>query len=248
MKTWKQIVEMIQLQDEVKRKLLELEKESFAPDENGFKTLLGMLQEASYAYEKYKQLGISDEIFVDTMKCFTRFVEEHKVSYGYYGFDRGFWTGRQLSLLLFRIGELEFEKCIKDGKCMVDMHIPSDALLTRENCLDSIQKSKAFFEKYDKRFVDVPYTCESWLLSPVLKELLPENARIIQFQNMFQIDHVDKEDQSFMEWVFKRNDIPVEDLPESTSLQRKIKSHLQQGGWIGEAKGILNIGKSNIYC
>lgn len=236
-------MEMIQLQDEVKRKLLRMDKGTLASDEGGFKKLLDMLKEAAYSYEKYKQLGIPDEIFVDTMKCFTRFVEEHKVSYGEYGFDRDFWTGRQLSLLLFRIGELEFEKCVKDGKYMVDIHIPSDAVLTRENCLDSIKKSKVFFEMYDKRFVNVPYICESWLLSPTLKEFLPEESRIIQFQNMFQIVAVNKEEQSFMEWVFKRSDIPVEDLPENTSLQREIKNCLQHGGWIGEAEGILNIGK-----
>ena len=53
---------------------------------------------------------IPENIYIDTMKCFTRFVGEHFASYGYYGFDRGFWTTRQITARLFRIGQLEYEQ------------------------------------------------------------------------------------------------------------------------------------------
>lgn len=267
MKTIKQISDMIELQSEVQEKLLLLQdtiateevnrwiplltevdkwvearlklKELLVPDEKGFKMLLCMLQAAAYSYEKYESLGISEKIFIDTMKCFTRFVAEHKVSFGYYGFDRDFWTGRQLSLLLFRVGELEVEKRICQGEKTVAVHIPSDAKMTRENCITSFKQAKELFEKCDKEYVDVPYTCHSWLLSPVLKELLPENSRIIQFQNMFEIVKVEPENTDYMEWVFKSKDIPLAQLPEDTSLQRAMKKHLLNGGWIGAGEGII---------
>lgn len=267
MKTLKEIMELIDLQGEVKAELVKLEseikgedidsrivllaeenqweeagsslKELLGPDENGFKMLLCMLKAAACSYEKYKMQRISDKIFTDTMKCFTRFIEEHKVSYGYYGFDRDFWTGRQLSLLLFRMGELEFEKRMKNGERKVAIHIPSDAMLTRENCETSFRQIKEFFAKYDSAYMNVPYTCNSWLLSPALQELLPENSKILEFQEMFQIEHVCKEETSYKEWVFKRRDISLEEMPEDTSLQRKMKSHLLNGGWIGEAEGVL---------
>lgn len=150
MKNLKEIAQIIELPEEVQEKLFYLDaavggeeierqtllltdenrwkqarlclRELLAPDEKGLKMLLCMLRAAVYSYEKYKIKGISDQIFSDTMKCFTRFVNEHKVSYGYYGFDRDFWTGEQLSLLLFRLGELEFEKYMKKGKYMIGVH------------------------------------------------------------------------------------------------------------------------------
>lgn len=267
MKTLEEIMEMIDLQEEVQKELInmkpklkgeELERlivllaeeneweaariklqQLLAPDENGLKMLFCMLKAAAYSYEKYQAEGISDKIFADTMKCFTRYIGEHKVSYGYYGFDRDFWAGRQLSLIIFRLGELEFEKCNRDGKKSVNVHIPSDAALTRENCEASFQQSRQFYGQYDKNYVGVSYHCYSWLLSPALKELLPENSKIIKFQEMFRIEKVYQEEDDYKEWVFKRRDISPEEMPEDTSLQKKMKKHLQNGGWIGVAEGVL---------
>ncbi len=42
-----------------------------------------------------------------------------------------------------------------------------------------------------------------------------------------------------MEWVFKKGDIPLKDLPENTTLQRRMKAYLLQGGRVGEAFGVL---------
>ena len=97
------------------------------PDGDGLKELAGHLQCALKTWELCEKRGISEEIYVETMKCFTRFVTEHLESYGRYGFDRGFWTVRQLSGVLFRIGELEYETRGNE----IHLHIPSDAVLER---------------------------------------------------------------------------------------------------------------------
>lgn len=214
-------------------------REKLVPDERGMKMLWCMLRAAGLSWEEYKKRGISQDIFIDTMKCFSRFVEEYKNSFGVYGFDRDFWTGRQLSLLLFRIGELEYEKVIEEGSCKISIHIPSDAGLTPENCRKSLRESVDFFESHDRRFVDVPYICHSWLLSPALKELLPDTSRILQFQKLFQIEETDYEETGFLEWVYKRKDIPLTQLPEDTSLQRKMKEYLIKGGKVGAGTGTL---------
>ena len=211
-------------------------QEKIKPDENGFKMLFCMLEAAGYSYEKYQKGGISEKIFTETMKCFTRFVEEHLESFGNYAFDRDFWTGRQLSLQLFRIGELEYEKK-EEGE--ISMHIPSDADLSAGKCVKSIEEARKFFQEYDPAYAEVPYTCTSWLLSPALKELLPENSRILQFQELFSVREVDRTSDEFLQWVYKRKDIPLEELPENTSLQRKMKEYLRKGGQIGEGAGVL---------
>lgn len=208
-------------------------------DKDGIGMLACMLWAASWSWERYKAAGIPESVFIDTMKCFTRFVHEHKASYGYFGFDRDFWTGRQLSLNLFRIGTLEYETIEEQGQREISIHIPSDAKLTRENCQSSVKLAEQFFAKYNPEFAGVPYICESWLLSPALKKLLPADAHIIRFQEMFSIHHVNWEDTSFMGWVYKCPDMPLEELPEHTSLQRHMKAYLLEGGCVGEAAGRL---------
>ena len=78
-------------------------KEVFRDDENGFKKLKLMLTAALKSRRLYESAGIGGDVFLDTMKCFSRFVREHREAYGRYGFDRDFWVGRQLSLSLFRL-------------------------------------------------------------------------------------------------------------------------------------------------
>lgn len=43
-------------------------------DPDGLKILTCMLHCAEMSYDMYKNKGISDKIFADTMKCFTRFI------------------------------------------------------------------------------------------------------------------------------------------------------------------------------
>ncbi len=40
-------------------------------------------------------------------------------------------------------------------------------------------------------------------------------------------------------WIFKKADIPVENLPEDTTLQRNVKKYLMAGGQIGEGSGYI---------
>jgi hypothetical protein len=82
-------------------------------------------------------------------------------------------------------------------------------------------------------------TCDSWLLSPVLRELLPERSNILLFQSAFDIVEVDADDRSSLRWVFGRDDIPPAELAEGTSLQRGIKMLLLNGGSVGSAVGTL---------
>lgn len=226
-------------------------KAAVEPDPDGLKMLACMGQAVVLAHREYRRRGISDDVFVDTMACFPRFVHEHMVSYGRYGFDREWWTWRQLSLRLFRLGELEFELVDyradlphEDGAGAgsipasvdtrgINIHIPSDARLTRENCLTSLRLCRDFLTEHFPDWASLPYACESWLLSPALPSLLPPESNIIRFQNMFDLTFTRPEAEDWREWVFRRNSAPIPDLPETTSLQRAIKSHLAAGGTIG---------------
>lgn len=213
-------------------------KEVLGEDKRGVKILAVMLKCAMRTWDNFIELGMEESILVETMKCFKRFIDEHMASYGSYAFDRDFWTARQASGNLFRIGELEYE-LIDGDKKEIGVHIPSDVRLKREIMADSYRKAKACIKEFFPEFENADMVCESWLLSPSLKDVLSAESNIIKFQNEFRIVKVDYDNNDFMEWVFKRPDLALDELPEDTSLQRNLKKYMQSGGKVGEAVGIL---------
>lgn len=204
-------------------------------------------------FKSYKLKGISDTVFYDTMGAFSRFVAEHKKSFGCYGFDRAFWTYRQLSGVLFRIGTLEYELCkneesdvlyqnevlISKGEKYIYVHIPSDADLKKEASLSSIEDAKSYLKRFFKDFSDCKFFTETWLLSPSLNQLLNSSSKILQFQNLFNICSVSPEREDYIEWVFKTVEKNPQNWKEETSLQRSMKKFILEGGKVGVASGVL---------
>ncbi|MBQ8813944.1 MAG: DUF5596 domain-containing protein [Lachnospiraceae bacterium] len=221
-------------------------KTVFASDELGFKMLTCMLVCALKTLENYKTAGIPLEIFIATMKCFTRFVEEHKSSFGSYGFDRDFWTSRQLAMKLFRIGELEYElrETEAEGN-VVRFHIPSDSDLRISRVKVSYRQAREFLNKYYPEYAKVPVKCDSWLLAPGLAEELPADSNILKFQQLFDVVSTDEDSMEFLQWLYGREDISLPELPEKTSLQRRVKQRLLAGGKIGKALGVF---KKPVIC
>ncbi len=82
-------------------------KKKLGDDPEGVKILTCQLHEALPTWNKLLERGISKDIMIATLKAFVRYMTEHKVSYGYYGYDRDYWTQRHVAGQLFRIGELE---------------------------------------------------------------------------------------------------------------------------------------------
>lgn len=208
-------------------------------DPQGMKILTLMLVCCGETWKLYDSLGISNEIYIATLKCFPRFIEEHFESYGTYGFDRDFWTMREISGHLFRLGALEFELTVEDRAKAVYIHIPSDADLSCRARRSSYTAARTFIRRFFPAYADAPFLCTSWLLSPALKECLPESSRILSFQSEYEVTEVFPNHDQFLTWVYKRPDIPLADLPEDTSLQRNLKKYLLAGRKVGEAAGRL---------
>ncbi len=213
---------------------------AFPEDEGSLHSMCCQLEVVRRQYDKYMEMGISEEIFVDTMKAFTRFVNEHFEKYGEYVYDRDGWSYRQASMCLFRIGLLEYEFYEYKGEKVLSVHIPSDTKLADEKVGESIQKAKEFMAKFYPEYAGCRMYCESWLLAPKLQELLPETSNIVKFQKRFAMFAADYEDKGCVYWVFKApKDTPFEQLREDTTLRRKIKEILLAGGGIGWGAGYI---------
>lgn len=208
-------------------------------DEGNIKILTCMLKASADAYAIYKTKGISDKIYFDTMKCYTRFINETYKMTGRLYFDRYWWTARQAGGHLFRIGELEYEMKHIDDKIVISIHIPSDADFSPSAVDKSLMKAKEFFAEYYPNLANAEYRCHSWLLDSQLKEMLNENSNIICFQNRFEIFDEGEIGTDFIEWLYNTESTDYSALPENTALQRNMKIHLLSGGVIYNAYGRL---------
>lgn len=239
------------LHSEDYRRLLEWEtsaaavksiRSTLSEDPRGFRILLIELLAGMESGNGLPWRRMDPVHFVPTMKCFSRFVGEYRVSYGSYGFDRWWWVPRQIHARLLRIGELEYEYA--DAQKEIRIHIPSDADLSCDKVNASLQQAAACFEAAFPHTAAWPFTCESWLLSPVLEQLLPADSRILSFQKLFSLTGTIPDAEDYLEWVYKiaggqRNTVDPAALPEDTSLQRKMKRHLLLGKPVGNGVGIL---------
>ena len=229
------------MQEETWAQGLEELKEALGEDPRGMKRLCCMLRCALRARAEYDRLGISEEIYVDTMAAFSRFVREHMESYGCYGFDRGSWTPRQVSAKLFRIGQLEYEMTTLEGEPIISLHIPTDVDLRPQVLRPSVKEGLAEFYRLFPEYVGRKIYCHSWLMSPLLKDFLPQTSNILRFQDMFDMEPEGTPGNGVLLWVFKNPKLPREELPENTSLQRKLKQFLLGGGQFLEGKGYLRL-------
>ena len=210
-------------------------------DEGNIKMLLCQLECARRDEARYAQRGIACTVFVDTMKCFTRFIREcGEKNDGRLFFDRGWWSYRQIAMTLFRVGALEYEFRAHEGENAITIHIPSDADFSAAAIDASLDAAEKMFAKSYPEYPIQHIICNSWLLSPTLQTLLPETSHIVAFQKRFEIVKEDNTQNACINWVFNTDDVTdYASLPEKTTLQRRAKAHLLAGGVIGSAYGVM---------
>ena len=179
-----------------------LEAQFSGRDPDGMQILALYLAAACRTREKYRMMCIPDEIFRDTMGCFSRFLREAKARSGRFIFDRAFWAWRHLACRLFRLGTLEFEyraagadeplpSGIGPGTPVLSVHISSDARLSDDALPGSYGQADEFFALHGpalcKSGMPRAVLCGTWLLSPALRALLSPDSGISRFGRDYNI-------------------------------------------------------------
>lgn len=206
-------------------------------DPDGIKILWEQLNIlCQYTYGEYVKRGISEDIFVATMKFCTRFLYEHYAVWGTFKYVWAWWFPRQMAVWEFRLGALEYE-LIDGNEREVAVHIPSDADMSVDSVQASLSAFYSFRETYYPDWRDVKLTCDTWMLMPELQEFLGADSRLVAFQKLFQIDTIDREAVWYMGWIYPGYDVADDRLPEKTLLQRELKKYLLEGKKFGIAKG-----------
>lgn len=203
-----------------------------------------------YAMEqepKWRAAGISEQVYRDTMSDLVLWYNECIRLTGQPGLVEWDWLALLLKGKMYRLGRLQYRpRILKDdisaagrtfaaGLPMLEIHIPAGAPLEPSAVRDSLAQAWTFFEKERPELM----YCHSWLLSPALKQLLPQTSNILRFQALFGVYDEDFASRQAEERVF--GDI-LEDIsayPESTGLQKALKQFLLGGGRVGMGSGVI---------
>ena len=210
-------------------------------DPDGFRMLWVALHLACEAWGEYERRGISREVFAATMGFIPRFLRTSLQQQGDYRFTWGWWFWRQLSLVEFRLGCLEYELVEEpDGTREISLHIPSDADLSPASVDASFAAFRAFLQGQFPDWQKEKWVCVSWMMSPALEHLLDEGSNILAFQRRFETVHVNEDFEGALDWVFPTHREIDETMPEDTSLQRRMKAWLLAGRKVGWTKAVLH--------
>mgnify|MGYP001081317085 CR=1 FL=1 len=203
--------------------------------------------------DKYKESGVSLDIFWNSMFDLRYKLQECHVVYGVWGTFVGEWFPGFFTMERYGLGRLQYERIpfsydkyirnghvVQKGDRVYNMHIPSAGPLTRDKRMDSYRRAYEFF-KDELEGAPLVVVCHSWLLYPDNEKFYPKNSNIVDFMHDFEI--IDSQDQdSFTDtWrVFGRDhDKAVDELPTDTSLQRAYIDWLKAGNKTGGGFGIL---------
>ena len=158
------------------------------------------------------------------------------------GTDIAWWFMDYYKLKLFTIGRLQFRKrrfkrdfetpngSFHAGEYYLDVHIPGGEPLREDLCRDAYRRAAAFYRAHDG-LEKIVFGCYSWLLSPVLRELLPAGSNILTFAGAYGLAAAEPQPGNpWTVFLFGHADPSrPEDFPEDSSLQRSVKRLLLEG-------------------
>ena len=199
--------------------------------------------------ELYRERGISDKIWFDSMCDLKWKLWECKAVKGMWGSFVAGWFHRFFDLTRFALGRLQFEtgtveddcivngKEIKKGMKALSIHIPRTLTpLTKESRLDAYRQAVEF---YADEFKDQPivFYCHSWLLSEEMLKILKDGSNIKSFIEDFVIVRYEKGKMGEYPNAWRLFDMEytgnIDDFPENSTLHRDYKKYLKNGGVMG---------------
>lgn len=215
--------------------------------------LLNYILLSSEMKKKYEERGIDLHIYRDSMLDFKYKLNECLRLHGVVGTHVARWHRHFFMMELFALGRLQFHVISfnREAKVMgveltpetkvINTHIPSSGPLTEELCIDAFSRAESFFKGTFPEGEPTLFVCDSWLLFPEHKTILPESSGIRRFAEMFSLVHARYAAPGFRPWpIFYGSQYsPADQLPESTSLERIYKERYMKGLPSGSGVGVI---------
>lgn len=203
--------------------------------------MLVLLYATEKMAERYKEAGISDEIYFDTISDLRNKLFECKKLKGEWGTFVAWWLAGYFRLKRFALGRLQYEMVDYEGKTALNCHIPSGSPLKVEAVMDSLRKAYDFYPSV-RRGGKITVICHSWLLYPPHRELFGVGTNLGSFVDLFTVTEStpDFKNQSLWLIFYKNyNSVSLDELPTDTSLQRAFVEYLRAGNCMGYGRGYL---------
>lgn len=132
-----------------------------------------------------------------------------------------------------------WEIALKQGDPVLEVHIPNKGSFQKEYCEKSYERARKIFAEHYPEFGYKAFYCHTWMFDTQLAGLLPPESNILQFQRKYSLFPDETEGKDVFNFVFKLKFKEYADMPESTRLQRAIKTHYLDGKYIYEFGGIF---------
>ena len=217
--------------------------------------MLMFIMLSKHLRELYREKNISDRIWFDSMSDLKWKLWECKAVKGIWGSFVGVWYYRFFDMTRFALGRLQFEmwdvndECeiggreIRKGMKAISIHIPRTLTpLTRESRLDAYrQAAEVFADEFGEQ--RIIFACHSWLLSKEMPEMLNEGSNLKGFIDEFHIVKYEISEKGDYSEAWRLFDMDytgnIEDYPEDSSLRRRYKAYLKDGGRMGCGMGFF---------
>lgn len=150
------------------------------------------------------------------------------------------WAIYFIRLRIIEVGRLQYQYSLTDdNKEIIKIHIPRGNKLDISSVKESINDSKLEIKKIFN-ISNCEYTCNSWLLSKQIHELVDKNSNIYKFQELFDIKDGENCIKDLLNFIYELDNCDNYSLlSENTSLKRKVKKQLLNGKTFYLGLGIL---------
>ncbi|MEV0588323.1 acyltransferase domain-containing protein [Nonomuraea sp. NPDC050310] len=209
-----------------------------------------------YTRAYHREHGVPDEVSWLTLTDLGRHLAVHRRKFGTAGLHAPWWHSLHHRGLLYSLGRLQFERAVMskttaegvraaglpygEGDPVLSVHIPDFmGPMSPEACDASYAWAREFFPAHFPDERHVLAVCYSWLLDRQLAEYLPAESNIVAFQRRFR-ELYHREDNGLIGFIYGR-DLPPEELPRRTALERAVADHLAAGRTWGYAAGFHEI-------
>lgn len=138
----------------------------------------------------------------------------------------------------------EWEPVFVPGDDVIKVHIPYTGKLTNEACEEAFELAESLLPRCFPEYDFKGFLLGCWMLSPLLREILPAESNIIKFQNRYEIFPMKSNAADAFLYVFGIDGIPVgdidcESLPESTALMRGIRKNALENKFVHQFNGFI---------
>ncbi len=199
--------------------------------------------------------GIPDDVSWATLADLGLHMSIRERMYGEGGLNEQTWLHLHFRGAIYALGRLQFNRSrirydaemiestagtFRPGDASLGVHIPETGPLSAEACDASFARVRGFFDRHFPEDHVTIATCGSWLLDEQLAEYLPADSNIVRFQQRFQrVPGSRIADDAILRFVFRSVSPSLDALPQRTTLERAVVSHLRAGkhwysrsGWV----------------